>query len=248
MLELDKSGFDQTDIDIISVDIFDTVLLRDYSCGQRHFLGIARQSAKQLKVAGYAVDAEDILRARNEVQALAYRAVEIERPEGDVRLEQILRLQSRLLGLPSSTVDLLHEAELDSEVRSLKPNRPLLDRLAVFRRQGKRIIGISDTYLPATSLKRLLSAIAADHPIEALYSSSDNGVTKKSARLFEKVVAAERAVARRILHCGDNRHADFIMARNAGLQSLLMERPRSVRVWRKLDALLFRIGHPAHSW
>ena len=38
MLELDKSGFDQTDIDIISVDIFDTVLLRDYSCGQRHFL------------------------------------------------------------------------------------------------------------------------------------------------------------------------------------------------------------------
>jgi len=54
MLELDKSGFDQTDIDIISVDIFDTVLLRDYSCGQRHFLGIARQSAKQLKVAGYA--------------------------------------------------------------------------------------------------------------------------------------------------------------------------------------------------
>ena len=88
MLELDKSGFDQTDIDIISVDIFDTVLLRDYSCGQRHFLGIARQSAKQLKVAGYAVDAEDILRARNEVQALAYCAVEIERPEGDVRLEQ----------------------------------------------------------------------------------------------------------------------------------------------------------------
>jgi hypothetical protein len=32
------------------------------------------------------------------------------------------------------------------------------------------------------------------------------------------------------------------------LQALLMERPRSVRVWRKLDALLFRIGHPAHSW
>ena len=248
MLELEKSGLDETNIDIISTDIFDTILLRNCSCGRRHFLEIARQSAKKLKAIGYPLEAEEILRARNEAQALAYRAVEIERPEGDVKLGQILRLQARLLGLPPSAHGFLHEAEFECEVRSLKPNRPLLDRLARFRSQGKRIIGISDTYLPETMLTRLLGVIATGHPIEALYSSSDWGVTKKSSRLFEKVIAAEHAVARRILHCGDNRLADFIMARNAGLQSVLLERPRYVREWRKLDALLFLMKHPAYSW
>ncbi len=243
-----KSELDPMNIDIVSTDIFDTVLLRNNSCGSRLFLEIARQAASKLKAAGYALNAEDIFRTRNEAQALAYRAVEIERPEGDARLEHILRLQSRLLGLPPSAIELLQEVEFDCEVRALKPNRPLLGWLASFKKQGKRIIGISDTYLPQTMLMRLLGAVAAGHPIEKLYTSSDWGVTKKSSRLFEKVIAAERAATQRVLHCGDNPHSDFTMARNAGLQALLLERPGYVRARRKLDALLFLIKHPAHSW
>ncbi|HUI20889.1 MAG TPA: HAD-IA family hydrolase [Methylocella sp.] len=248
MLQFGKSGVDQMNIDVISTDIFDTILLRNSSCGRRHFLELSQRMARKLKSAGYCLNAEDILWARNEAQALAYRAIEIERPEGDVRLEHILRLQARLLGLPSSASEVLHEAEFECEVHALKPNWPLLDRLALFRKQGKRIIGISDTYLPETMLVRLLGKVANGHSIETIYSSSDWGVTKKSSRLFEKVIAAERMVAQRILHCGDNRLADYLMARKAGLQALLIERPRYVRDWRKLDALLFLIKHPAHSW
>jgi len=70
MLELDKSGFDQTDIDIISVDIFDTVLLRTIVVAKAFSWN--RTTTARIEVAATPL-MRDIFRARNEVQALAYR-------------------------------------------------------------------------------------------------------------------------------------------------------------------------------
>jgi FMN phosphatase YigB (HAD superfamily) len=232
-----KLSFDAEAIDVISVDLFDTVLLRDHRCERRRFLLMARKAAAELQRAGCAVSAEALYRSRLDAQRLAYRALELARPEGDVPLRRIYHMQTTILGLPAGAAGLLKAAELDFEAASLRPNRGLLGRLAALRAGGKRVIAISDIYLPRHDLCGLLDQVAPGHPIAAVYCSAELNLTKRSSALFRAVLDLEGVQAARVLHLGDDRRADHEMARRAGLQARWLPR-RRMKLLRKLDGAL----------
>lgn len=239
-----KLSFDAEAIDVVSVDLFDTVLLRDHRCERRRFLLMARRAAAALQQAGHDVPAEALYRTRLDAQRLAYRALELARPEGDVPLGRIYHMQTTILGLPPGAGEVLKTAELDFEAASLRPNRGLLARLAALRTGGKRIIAISDIYLPRADLCGLLGRVAPGHPIDAVYCSAELNLTKRSSELFRAVLALEGVQARRVLHLGDDRRADHEMARRAGLQAQWLPR-RRMKLLRKLDGVLLLSGAQA---
>lgn len=240
-----KLGFDVAAIDLVSVDLFDTILLRDHRCERRRFLLMARQASAALQRAGYDVPVEALYRSRRDAQRLAYRALELIRPEGDVPLARIYHMQTTILGLPPGVAELLKAAELSFEASSLRPNRSLLRLLARLRASGKRVIAISDIYLPHEDLCVLLDRVAPGHPIDAVYCSAELNLTKRSSELFRAVMDLEGAQAGRVLHLGDDRRADLEMARRAGLQSRWLPR-RYMKLLRKLDGvLLLSAGYQA---
>lgn len=240
-----KLGFDVAAIDLVSVDLFDTILLRDHRCERRRFLLMARQASAALHRAGYDVPVEALYRSRRDAQRLAYRALELIRPEGDVPLARIYHMQTTILGLPPGVAELLKAAELNFEASSLRPNRSLLRLLARLRASGKRVIAISDIYLPHEDLCVLLDQVAPGHPIDAVYCSAELNLTKRSSELFRAVMDLEGAQAGRVLHLGDDRRADLEMARRAGLQSRWLPR-RYMKLLRKLDGvLLLSAGYQA---
>jgi FMN phosphatase YigB (HAD superfamily) len=237
MLTQDLGSFD-----LLSVDLFDTLLLRGTECEKRRFLEIAMLARERLRHLGHDLAAWEIFLSRMECSRVAYRAVEMFRPEGDVKLGDIHRLQTAMLRLPPALRDILLDAELEGERGRLAPNLPLLLELGRISDAGKRIVAVSDTYLPAAKLEWLLGAIAPGHPIRRVYSSSDAGVTKRGGRLFEVVCRSENVPAGRVLHCGDDPHSDFRMAHRMGLQAVKLARPHRVWLRRKLSALRFQIG------
>ena len=236
-----KLSFDAEAIDVVSVDLFDTVLLRDHRCERRRFLLMARRAATALQRAGHVVSVEALYRSRLDAQRLAYRALELARPEGDVPLGRIYHMQTTILGLPPAAGEVLKTAELDFEAGCLRPNRGLLRRLAALRSAGKRIIAISDIYLPRADLCGLLGRVAPGHPIDAVYCSAELNLTKRSSELFRAVLDLEGVPARRVLHLGDDRRADHEMARRVGLQAQWLPR-RRMKLLRKLDGVLLLSG------
>ena len=241
-----KLRFAPTSIDVISVDLFDTVLLRDHRCERRRFLLMARQAAQALRQAGHDVSADALYRSRLDAQRLAYRALELARPQGDVPLARIYHMQTTVLGLPADAAERLKAAELDFEAASLRPNRRLLHRLAALRAGGKRVIAISDIYLPRVDLCSLLGRVAPGHPIDAVYCSAELNLTKRSSELFRAVLDLEGVQARRVLHLGDDRRADHEMARRAGLHAQWLPR-RRMKLLRKLDGVLLLSGAGAQA-
>lgn len=229
--------------DLVSVDMFDTLLLRDFSTQRERFEEVARRLAGQLGRRGYRVDAATLLKLRCLVHDLAYLAVMMERPAGDATLAGMIHIQLAMLGLDQSLAGLFVEAELAVEVGRLVPNTPLLGLLRSFRAAGKRLVVVSDMYFSRENLEFLLRTLLPDHPIDRIYVSSDIGLTKHSGRLLSRIAELEGVAPNRILHCGDHPHADVAMSRAAGCQAVLLRRPTWVHVLRRLSALQFLLSH-----
>ncbi len=237
-------ALDRTTFDIVSVDVFDTTLLRNNKGQRRRFAEVAVELAGRLRRDGHAFDVGLLYRLRLAVQGLAYQAVKIERPEGDASLTRIQQIQSVLLGIDPSCVTHMLEAELAVERRSLSANRALIDWLVALRAEGKSIIAISDIYLPTAAVNELLFRRGTGIPIERTYVSCDFGLTKHSGRLFASVAANEGVPLARMLHCGDHPRSDLAMPRAAGMQAVLLPRPRLQRAMRTLSSVAAALAEP----
>jgi FMN phosphatase YigB (HAD superfamily) len=243
-------ALDPKTFDAISVDVFDTILQRDHKGQRRRFAEIAAELSRRLKQDAYSIDIALLYQLRLAVHELAYRAVGIERPEGDVKFECIERIQTTLLGIGPASIGHLRDAELIVERRSLRANHALINWLVAMSREGKPVIAISDMYLPTTAVTRLINECARTAPIGRIYVSSDIGLTKRSGRLFESVAAAEGVAPGRMLHCGDDPDSDLAMARAAGMQTVLLAMPPQRRIVRGFSSLLGAFAEPRlpRSW
>ncbi len=223
--------------DVLSVDVFDTLLLRDSSVQQGRFREVAVSLAAMLRARGHDVDVRTLFALRRRAHQFAYQTVSIERPDGDATLAGISQVQASLLGLDPSLTPLFIAAELEVEQRHLRSNRPLVALIQQLRRDRTRVVAISDMYLSGSNIEDLLTRIVGSVPVDKVYASSDFGLTKQSGRLFTAVATAEGVATSRMLHFGDHESADLAMARAAGCQALLFRRPRWMHVARRLSAL-----------
>lgn len=209
---------------LLSTDLFDTVLLRDHSTESDRLAVACRRAASRL-----GVEPAALTRLRWSFQDNAYRAVAMERPEGDVTLEALCRTTVAALGLGEAEARILQRAEVAVDIEHLRPNRPLLEILDRAAGAGLRVIAVSDTYYPASDLRRILDAVVGPHPITAVYSSADLGLTKHGGLLFAEVARCENVSPAQIVHVGDSIAADVDRARAAAWMAVHLPRDRVSR-------------------
>lgn len=207
---------------LLSTDLFDTVLLRDRTTESERFALAARRAARHL-----GVDPSVVARLRWSFHDNAYRAVAMERPEGDAALRDICRTMAAALGRGDDAAEVLRTTEVDTDIAHLHPNRPLLDLYDELARHGLRIVAVSDTYYGESDLRRILDEVVGPHPLTAVYSSADIGLTKHRGRLFDEVAGREGLAPGQILHVGDHPDADVRRARAAGWTAVHL--PREAR-------------------
>ncbi len=230
-------SIDHTSFDVLSVDVFDTILLRDISLQRRRFAQVAKILTKALHSRGHEVDEAILLSLRHRIHALAFQAVSMERPAGDATLARMSDIQVKLLGLPRPMNSLFIAAELEVECQHLSPNLQLIQYMNSIRRTGKRVVAVSDMYLSGLDIELLMSRIIGYIPVDRTYASCDFDLTKHYGKLFQKVASEERVSVDRIVHAGDNEHADLFSARRAGCQAVQLRRPSRMQILRKFAAL-----------
>jgi beta-phosphoglucomutase-like phosphatase (HAD superfamily) len=220
--------------DIVSTDLFDTVLMRDLSTEDSRLDEAARGAALKLHLDPISMSA-----LRRSFHSIAYKAVAAERPLGDASLEMICQTVATAMGGGATIAAALRQAEVETDIQHLSANRSLLAIYEKLARLGKRVIATTDTYYTADDIRKILAEVIGQHPIEQVYASCDIGLTKHAGALFAEVAHREGVSPTRILHFGDDPNADVKQARAAGCQ--VVHLPRSV-AWRRIGKAAMKLS------
>ncbi|MCI5133294.1 MAG: hypothetical protein D3904_17720, partial [Candidatus Electrothrix sp. EH2] len=112
--------------------------------------------------------------------------------------------------------------ELAVENSVLVPRQALVDWLRSLKKQSKKILVVSDIYLPAAHLKRLIEHAGFLDQIDAVISSADSFLAKASGKAFPMLRERFALQYDRWLHVGDNPVSDGGRPAERGIHSLVL--------------------------
>jgi HAD superfamily hydrolase (TIGR01549 family) len=217
-----------TQVDVLSLDVFDTVLGRRCARPDDVFTLLEDDL-----VASHGPAFVGFAQARRTVDSRARRLAWDERQAEEISLDDIYRLLCADHPVWPLLASQLAALEMQLERALLYPLPFARDLIATARTAGKRVILVSDMYLPEAFCR----AVLADNGVtgfDAFFLSSTVGKLKHTGALFAHVVAELGVPPHRILHVGDNPHSDGVMAKQAGLRSLII--PKALDVLERLPA------------
>lgn len=180
--------------DVISFDVFDTLLLRKTSVPADVF----RLVEKETDCPGFAQRRQ---LAESNARLLKYRKT----GSREVTFQEIYGTP------PLSSTPNIHQqmlAELQAERRVCYANEALQNLMAELVQAGRQVIAVSDMYLPKTEIYELLRKNGY-REIKQLYVSSEYRASKSDGRLFD-VVKEELGRQKTICHIGDNFYSDVM--------------------------------------
>ncbi|MBI4935589.1 MAG: hypothetical protein HY828_17040 [Actinobacteria bacterium] len=210
--------------DLVSVDVFDTLLLRPTLAPTALQYFAARTLTDDPQVA------ESWVRERIDAEHQA----RVHHPQwGDVGLDEVFaELTAELAPLRA--------AEVDIESRVAVPRQWLIDELRAARETGKRMVVMTDTMLPPAVVRALLAQVGADTLFDEWYVSNDRRARKDQGGMWPLVADAEAITPERWLHIGDNERSDIQQALNRDVRWVHVPAPRAVAQFYSADGRLDR--------
>lgn len=231
-------------VKVITVDVFDTVLLRNWKPEIYRFWEAAARHEEVLRALGGAPSRRALFASRLTCHPLAYRIASSSLRTRDPSVEEVIQLITTdlRLALQPEARDALLRAELEYEMDNLEANEPLVNALADLksRRPALRLLYLSDMYLRAAHVESLLMAKGARMLFDGGYVSSDNRCTKAAGDLYRLLLEREEVSPAQILHVGDNPTSDHSSPGRLGIRSVLVQRPMALRVLRSVAGHVFR--------
>lgn len=195
--------------ELVSFDVFDTLLLRKVLKPTDVFRRMERElGAGARGFCGWRVEAEHT--ARQEAPASF---------ANEVTLEEIYTVlcRSHAQFKDRRSELMAHELQIESDVTIMHPLGHALFGRA--RDLGRRIVLLSDMYLPQSAIEALLRSHGYAGGFD-LFLSNVHRQSKSQGALFQTVIEQLGVGPERILHLGDNLHADYKMARKAGWHAI----------------------------
>lgn len=186
--------------DLISFDIFDTLLLRPYVTPESLWdhLGDIYNVANFRNIRWWA-----FLDAREK-----YCKDGID----EVTIDQIYEF------IPEE-YKFLQEKEMELEFKVLQQNYEMKQVVDFAIASGKKVIAVSDMYLPKDFLRKLLVKNGYSE-ISQIYVSSEIKLLKGRGELYNYVLKEENVSPSKVLHIGDNFHSDVEMAKKNGIEAV----------------------------
>ena len=122
----------------------------------------------------------------------------------------------------NANINVFKRMELEAEFDVCVANQPLYKIFQYCLTQHKRIYIVSDMYLSAQQIAKLLQ-VNGYNGYCRIYSSCDFRLTKwESGKLFKKIISEENLNHSEILHIGNDKVADFNKAKQQGIDAFLV--------------------------
>ena len=219
-------------VDVISFDVFDTLLERHVEPPEL-VKAVAAQLATKgfFRATGVSLEPGLILSVRNDVEKRLRSKAKNDGFDYECAFSEIVRDASRLLAPAWESVltGTLVEAELEAEQDALYPKKHVVGLLTSLKAQGKRVIVTSDMYLDSKLIERLFTYFGLDELVDRYYVSADLKLGKYSGRLFDHILKTENVEPQRMVHVGDHPHSDVVSPRRLGIRAIHLHDSVSLR-------------------
>lgn len=191
--------------DVVSFDIFDTLLFRRVKKPTDLFTLMEKENGL--------FDFHD---NRIRAEADARRAAG---GNGEIGIREICERLAKRYGIDART---LAEREMEAEREICYANEAMVELCRLLEEKGKRMIAVSDMYLPRQFLRELLDGCGYQM-IERVFVSGEYGAGKTGGAL-QRVVSAELGDGLRYVHIGDNQQSDVLGSKAAGWDAVWYRR------------------------
>jgi FMN phosphatase YigB (HAD superfamily) len=203
------------DIDLVSCDLFDTLLFRVCPRPESLFKEVAIRMIDK-GVLNSSIEPLDF----SSLRMLAERRARWKKKTFECTFSEISMEMGNICN-----ADVLLQYELQAEADYCYLNVDLASILYDIWSKGKKIAVISDTYHSARSLSFLLKNANFDVKIlSLLLSSSDEQANKVTGALFKKALSKLNIPVSRWAHIGDNPIADFGRVNKMGGKSIFIRK------------------------
>jgi Predicted hydrolase (HAD superfamily) len=196
-----------TSYDIVSFDVFDTLIFRPFSKPSDMFF-----------FTGSKLNYLNFEQIRIEMEELARKYAYKERGTHEVSFAEIWGIIEENAGIDSA---MGMKAEWEDELQFCFANPYMLQVIRELQLQGKQIILTSDMYLGATYIRKLLQACGYKG-LDECFVSCDYTHSKSEGTLYE-IVKEKFKTASTFVHVGDNFHSDKKQAEKHGFTSIYYE-------------------------
>lgn len=211
-------GKELQDYDVISFDVFDTLICRTV----RHptdVFDIMEQRTGIPKLAGCRIEAENAVR---QYQFARYHSREIAIEEIYHRMLQdgCIKSSGRECGaaLTDQDVDAWIALEMKVEKQCCRAEPSMRKLVRMLLAQRKRVIAVSDMYLHQAQVQELLQ-LCGYADLSEIYVSCDYRAGKSDGRLFPRILQSI-GPDKRLVHIGDNFYADVYKPKELDMSTL----------------------------
>ena len=199
--------------EVVSFDVFDTLLLRRLSHPEDVFDIVAER-----------VKEPDFKQQRRAAQTRASDRVIRDEKRPHANLEEIYEELGKIYGKDKSAEAM--SAELDAENDALYGNPELKAVYDYAVSRHKRVIAVTDMYLSARQIEEFLRK-SGYKDIAKVYCSADLGKAKFNEQIFPEVLREENIKPQEMLHIGDSRLHDYEFPRKLGIRTFLYSPEKS---------------------
>lgn len=204
--------------DIISFDIFNTLLIRTVKRPQDIFmlLGKKQEGTKLIKES---LTAGEFASIREEAEKLVCKE-KLKNIDLDPEYT-IFDIYMKFPQFLDISLEEIINLEIEVEKENCYRNDIMYEILKECKKNGKYVILISDMYLTKKYIIEILEHIGIDVQkyIDEIYVSCEYGVNKRSGKLYNRVCELEKKKPEGFLHIGDDSIADIAGAKKAGIES-----------------------------
>lgn len=196
----------------VSFDIFDTLIKRNVEHPSDVFLLTQRR---------YEQNHPEKLGGFKSKRAEAERKARDKSKRQEITIQDIYKELD--MDLSRDVLKALMETEIETELSLCCVNKPLFEIYNYCVTQGKKILIISNMYLPQSVIEHLLHQ-AGYTQYRKLYLSCAIGLKKSDGELFRYALKDQKIKQSQIVHVGDSWKADYIQARRIGIEATHIEK------------------------
>ena len=204
--------------DVISFDIFDTLLKRTVL---------------------YPKDVFEMMEERTGLRGFAERRYEIQTTCFHYSFDEIYERLKQVCGYDERLIETLMAMELELESEIILPRESMVEMYRYAREHQKIIVLVSDMYLSPSYIEGLLAENGITGYME-IFISCRFGKLKHEG-LFEELVPYRKDGAS-ILHIGDNYFSDIVSAKSSGLDSFYVPSALDLAIGNGYEAIVKRCG------
>ena len=212
--------------DVVSFDIFDTLLLRPFA-----------KPFDLFYIIGEKLGIDSFRKIRMNAEAEAREEAMVIKGNREVTIYDIYRIVNMYTG---TDVELGVKTELEVEMDLCFANPQMKRVFDILKYQQKRIILTSDMYLPSKMLEQLLYRCGITG-YEKIFVSCEYQCSKRTGGLYknvQKYIGKDKS----LVHIGDNHETDFLKPKEYGIESVFYKNVNKAGNMYRADGMSELIG------